>query len=364
MRVEVCAPGKLVLLGEYAVLEGAPAIVMAVNRYALVIIENSRENYSIVDAPDINISNAAFTLTSAGYFSLVRPVSQYDTKKLHFFFSTLQYALDELANKISEPPLLNFNLDTADFFEKRNGAKLGLGSSAALTVALISALFKAVDPAFNIRANRNYLFESSLHAHRSAQANIGSGIDIAASVFGGYISYQLDAVTSKPVTLEQLTLPENLYILPVWSGKSASTRELVMKYNRFKAENPDEFGKMVTEMTAIAQKGCEAFKNGNVLKVLDEVNNYFMALKKLGEACKAPIVSPLHQQLAKIVHRGGGVYKPSGAGAADIGLAFCDSPDKAEIIKNRLSKEGFRILTLQPDYDGVKSITGGENPNG
>lgn len=364
MRVKVCAPGKLVLLGEYAVLEGAPAIVMAVNRYARVKIENSGENYSIVDAPDIDISNAAFTLTGAGYFSFMDTVSQYDTEKLHFFFSTLQYALDELTNKFSEPPLLNFNLDTADFFEKRSREKLGLGSSAALTVALITAIFKAFDPAFNIRANRHYLFESSLQAHRSAQANIGSGIDIAASVFGGYIYYQLDKVTSKPVVLEQLTLPENLYILPVWSGKSASTKELVKKYNRFKAENPDEFGKMVTEMTAIAQKGCEAFKNGNVLKILNEVNNYFEALIKLGKACKAPIVSPVHQQIAKIVHGEGGAYKPSGAGEGDTGLAFCDSPDKAEMIQNKLRREGFHILTLQPDYEGVKSITGGENPNG
>jgi phosphomevalonate kinase len=35
------APGKLVLAGEYAVLDGAPAIVMAVDRRAVVSVAAS-----------------------------------------------------------------------------------------------------------------------------------------------------------------------------------------------------------------------------------------------------------------------------------------------------------------------------------
>jgi len=38
MEVTASTPGKLVLLGDYAVLEGAPALVMAVNRHAKVRI--------------------------------------------------------------------------------------------------------------------------------------------------------------------------------------------------------------------------------------------------------------------------------------------------------------------------------------
>ncbi len=39
MKVIADAPGKLVLLGEYAVLEGAPGLVVAVDRRARVVLE-------------------------------------------------------------------------------------------------------------------------------------------------------------------------------------------------------------------------------------------------------------------------------------------------------------------------------------
>ncbi len=39
MRLEARAPGKLVALGEYAVLEGAPALVLAIDHYAVATLE-------------------------------------------------------------------------------------------------------------------------------------------------------------------------------------------------------------------------------------------------------------------------------------------------------------------------------------
>ena len=43
MRLEARAPGKLVVLGEYAVLQGAPALVLAIDRYAVAMLEPSRD---------------------------------------------------------------------------------------------------------------------------------------------------------------------------------------------------------------------------------------------------------------------------------------------------------------------------------
>ena len=43
MLIRARAPGKLVALGEYAVLEGAPALVLAIDRYAVATLEPSRD---------------------------------------------------------------------------------------------------------------------------------------------------------------------------------------------------------------------------------------------------------------------------------------------------------------------------------
>ncbi len=49
--VKTSAPGKVVVSGEYAVLDGAPAICMAVNRRAHISITTTDNDYHSVLAP-------------------------------------------------------------------------------------------------------------------------------------------------------------------------------------------------------------------------------------------------------------------------------------------------------------------------
>ncbi len=54
MAVFAEAPGKLVILGEYAVLTGAPALVLAIDRYCRAEIAPSEFEFFIlcISAPD------------------------------------------------------------------------------------------------------------------------------------------------------------------------------------------------------------------------------------------------------------------------------------------------------------------------
>lgn len=126
------APGKLVLSGAYSVLTGAPALVVAVDRYALA-----------------DSARAASFLTPE-----------------------VQAALGDRA-----PPWF-------DASELRDGdKKLGLGSSAAILVASLAALELATDPALSDDALCARVYERALVAHRAAQGG-GSGVDVAASQRG------------------------------------------------------------------------------------------------------------------------------------------------------------------------------------
>ena len=66
MQVIASAPGKLVLLGEYAVLEGAPALVMAINRRARVRMTAQSDGTCEVSAPDLNVHNQPLRFAAGG----------------------------------------------------------------------------------------------------------------------------------------------------------------------------------------------------------------------------------------------------------------------------------------------------------
>ena len=176
--VTASAPGKVVLCGEYAVLDGAPAIAMAVNRRASVTIDAAS------DAGVTSLGLAGDT----------------DTRLLDGVCDTL--AIDR--------PDAAIVLDSLAFADTPSGTKLGIGSSAALTVALVGAL---APPGLGpIR-----LFETALAAHRRFQDGRGSGVDIAASSAGGLIEYRIDA------TPRSLAWPADLHYALLWSGIAAST---------------------------------------------------------------------------------------------------------------------------------------------
>jgi len=145
MRVTASAPGKLVWLGEYAVLEGAPALVLAVNRRARVrlVEDNGRA-----------AGHAADGAGDDGWH--VEP-----------------HVVDAVARVLECDPHtatggLRAEVDSQALFSRTGVArvKLGLGSSAALTVAMAGALC-----ALSGRALPS--IDALIRAHRRGQGGRG-----------------------------------------------------------------------------------------------------------------------------------------------------------------------------------------------
>jgi phosphomevalonate kinase len=142
--VKVFAPGKLLLTGSYAVLEGAPAIVCAVDRYAVARTAG-------VDAEAVQGT----------------PVSP-----------EIAAAMDGGG----DAP----DVDVSSLFS--NGKKLGLGSSAAAVVAALGHVAAARGLDLGEAPVRRTIFDRARAAHGTVQSG-GSGVDVAASVYGGVLSY-------------------------------------------------------------------------------------------------------------------------------------------------------------------------------
>ncbi len=352
MKAIVRAPGKLILLGEYAVLENAPALVIAVNRFAEIEIESNRSHF-VVSAPTINVESAGFTIQKTGVFLFEKSVDEKTRNRLRFFKAIFETTGRYLAEQKIELPPVQLKLNTDSFFDRKLKSKLGLGSSAALTVATCAGILTAAGIDIN-EIGKQIVFDLSFRAHRQAQGKIGSGIDIATSVFGGVLRYEMGR---EPVKEEStLNDPKNdpgLFVLPIWSGQSMSTRRMVSKTNVFKKEQPQSYQKVMNRLIHLARQGCDAFRKKNFTGFVRIVDLYHDALHELGRNSRAPIISKQHHRLAKIVRYNGAVYKPSGAGGGDLGLAFANTAEIIQKVSEETERQGYFPVNLEVDRKGV-----------
>jgi phosphomevalonate kinase len=357
LKIKATAPGKLILLGEYAVLEGAPALVMAVNRYAEVTLETISSEFNILEAPAIGIFTLPF-LIKDDKVSFLHSISKEQQEKLNFFIRTLEHTLQSYEQSITKLSKIKITINTSQFFNETDNQKFGLGSSAALTVALLAALIKFGNQVFEIGKETDLLLKTALQTHRQAQGNLGSGIDITASVLGGILQYQIiDKEFSQVPFYDKLTIPDDLHILIIWTGSSASTKNFIQKIEEYRRKQSDDFDNIIKEMNKISTQGIEAIKLKDTSKYLEAVEKYYNEMKNLGLQSSTPIISKNHQENYEIVAHAGGVYKPSGAGGGDLGIAFCNSLRTREIISNNLENTDYKIINLEISKNGIQIIT-------
>ncbi len=352
MRIRASAPGKLVLLGEYAVLNGAPAVVLAVDRRARVEIVPSGRTHSLLEAPAVAPESIAFHCDDAGEV-LWQDLPRRDAERLGLVAHVLRELRDRNLFLYTTVTPFRLALDTSRFFQHSKGAghKLGFGSSAALTVALCSALTAYAGRTARPRNHATWL-PILLSIHRRFQEGRGSGLDVAASLTGGVISYRLDAAAKAP-ELKALSLPANLHLLCVWSGTSVSTGESLIRFADWQRQQPESARQHLASLRRIAETGLRALNCGDTALLLRTVADYGQGLRTMGEACGIEFYTPAHRRIEAMATTLNVAYKPSGAGGGDTGIALGREPDKMRSLAGRLEQAGIRTLPLQIDPQGL-----------
>ena len=307
--ISASAPGKVVLWGEYAVLEGAPAAVLAVNRFAGCSLETSR---------NWRFSTAGFEAPIAEFDRLPARVPADAAAVLPW------QVLQEFAEAPSSP--VTAAMHTDGFFH--GGVKLGLGSSAALCVA--------VQAAFATLAGNRPDYRRALAAHRRLQAGQGSGIDIAASFFGGCLRFQEGNAEPCPDPLTHRRF--------VWVGESAQTGRKLDLFNDYLGRGDR------TALRALSDHSENLFNDPSA----EALDAYAGALKALDNAAGLGVYSPAHLAAERLATASGLVYKPCGAGGGDVGVAVADSPEPLPRFAASAEAHGFTILKLETAPHGVK----------
>ena len=333
MTINTSAPGKLFLLGEYAVLDGAPALLAAVDRRAEVTIDDSASGSWQVSAPNLGINGLALGVDG----TLPAGLDPQQRSSLRVFDAVREAVLS--LSPVTPRPLA-ITIDSAAF--SRAGHKLGLGSSAAVAGALTAALATAL----GVDLDREALFRLADAAHRSAQGGVGSGGDVAASVYGGLIGYSRGAA---PVPLRW---PVELGILAVVTGEGSPTTRLVGRVADYAAADPAQHRSDIARLTRLAERAEAALADPDAFLRL--AADYFAAITLLDTHARAGIVTGRHHELHALAKREGGVFKTSGAGGGDVGLAFSHSGEPTERLAVALAAAGAVVVPLGFFADGVQ----------
>ncbi len=348
------APGKLILLGEYAVLEGAPALVGAIARRARVSVTDRPQGFQLESAL-IGNRGLDFEFGAKGEIHFSIELALEDRGKLQLFRACMEECREAVLRAGVPWKPVKISMDTDAFFLEESRQKLGLGSSAALTVSLIAALLSRFGLLDARVPDKPLLLERAMFAHRKAQSNTGSGVDVAASVYGGVFQYRLNGKSGRPgIATRPFHLPPDLLTVAVWSGESASTPELVGMVNRFRDRDPVKYTRLIGRMNEISTLGIGAIRNSDTTMFLDSVSNYFDAMKALGEAADAPIISAPHREIAGVCEAAGVCYKPSGAGGGDLGILFSRDSGSLRVAVRNLEQKGYPAFDLQIGTHGVQ----------
>lgn len=292
------APGKVVLSGAYSVLAGAPALVSAVSRY--VLADTARPAELVTDEV-----RAALSVGQAAPW--------FDASEL-----------------------------------RAEGRKLGLGSSAAILAASLFALERQALASADASELRARVFELALAAHRSAQGG-GSGVDVAASTFGGTLAYRL---LPEGPRVRAVTLPVGLCV-EVWvCPRSASTRELLSAVARLAQSAPSRHDMWLGAQAEAARAAAHAVERADVQALLAALSAQQRALAGLGQAAGVPIVTPELLLLGPHASAEGGVLLPAGAGGGDIAI-FAGVAPSSVALRQGLAGHGHCLLRVELSATGV-----------
>lgn len=260
------APGKVVLSGAYAVLDGAPAIVAAADRYVLADASRPAELLT----PEVSAALGAGA-----------PAPWFDASAL-----------------------------------RASGRKLGLGSSAAIVVASLGALELALGAELAEHEVRTRVFERALLAHRTAQGG-GSGIDVAASTFGGVLVAQQAA---SGLALRAAELPAGVRIRVLSSDTPASTPSLIAAVAALRTRDAALHRRLLGAQAEASERAAAAVIAGEAEGFVMALAAQGRALSALGAAAGVPIVTPSVERLIEAAERVGAAALPAGAGGGDISL--------------------------------------------
>lgn len=373
------APGKLYIAGEYAVVHaGNPSILIAVDRYVTARVA------SLESAETAGCDIGQWRITSAQFPDTVAYCTRAAThgnlipntyvEELSFACAAVSVA-DAYAQAITGQTLSGA-LHITSGLQSEDGRKLGLGSSAAVCVAVV----KAVLQVYKVAASALEIYKIAALAHFAIQGN-GSLGDIAASSMGGVLYYrscdrdwlaevtQLRALCERQVpalarieqlaqvdvqtlvrepwpklVIEPIDTDPTVHVMVGWTGTPASTKELVAK--AAKPVHPDDYQVFLkrSERSVDELRAEIEHPQGHLQEIVAQLRSQLLELARLRDV---PIETSTLAAGIDIACKHGLAAKSSGAGGGDCFIALYEAEETEIASVHKMWKtQGIMPLNL------------------
>lgn len=212
------------------------------------------------------------------------------------------------------------------------GAKVGLGTSAAVTIATLRAVLASAERTWTA----DDIAACARAIHLQAQGERGSGYDVTTIAMGGTIAYR-----RSPDRAEALAWPQQLWGAALFSGQPAPTAATLAR-----GEIADEALGAIAGAAADLLAIWPAADAGRLLAAISACEAAFGEATRSAPWLWTPQLTTLHRAIAAT----GCVARTSGAGAGDCVLAFADDPARiARVVADWKAQGGVAVARLPAD---------------
>lgn len=352
-QILVKTPGKLMLAGEFAVLEpGHRLLVTAVDRFVHVTIKAHEQN---------ELTLFDFQLERLGWtWSGERIAIEHEDARLPFVQAAMETAFRYLQEwKI---PVYPVAISVRSELDDASGIKYGLGSSAAVVTGVVRAILTQF---LSVAPDQMVVFKLASIAHVHTQGN-GSGADIAASTYHGvleYTSFQAEWLLAeigaantirtlvekdwRYLSIRPVKLPTDLTMCVAWTGKAASTKHLVNEIKQLQYKDATAYTAFLQHSEQALSLLLEGVQRNDAACFLQGIRDNRLALAQVGKAAGVEIETKQLFELAMAAESVNGAGKLSGAGGGDCGIAFIPNHVQADKLQEKWRQAGIAPLDIR-----------------
>jgi len=307
------APGKVILLGEHAVVYGRTALAAAIDRHVTVHV--ACESMAKCGADGVRSEWKPFVLRFSKYDTRQSPVDE-DPR----LAQAIACAADYIGlNPTSLVTTISTDLPLA----------MGLGSSAALSVALVRALGRFAHRPLADAAVCAGAFEIEKIFH-----GFPSGIDNTVATHGGLIAFTRGAA-ARPLQARR-----SLPLVIALSRAPRRTQQTVVTLRQRWEANPNACEPLFDEIAALVRRAERAIATGDLTTLGATMSANHDVLRRLGIS-----TDELEQMVSLAATYGALGTKLTGGGGGGAVICLCDG-DRAGLV-DAFARAGWQAFATE-----------------